>query len=495
MDERKEKDGVLPEAEETSSAAQALHDELEDLAKVFQEELDRAKAEAREVAENGTEEPEILIQGLEDLTEHPAHTESVTEEAVPEEELCECCGEKRRGTAQNPNSAFCEECDAGLRHYPFDWVHVLLAFAAICLVFFGGYVFAERTEGFAAVCKAEKLQRENKMYSALDAYADAASKLESRKINAENVYKREILLAASLGFINGIEEPAQNIQAFEMSFPHFREVKRALQSGAEFTETVSAAEELLVPYQTVSPDQIPYDDLLAKLEAMKTQIVPEAADGGQAVSQKGYQAKAEKYSVPGVLFYQYYLALLCEKSPEVQIGFLEEIQETAPQALWLYGQFLGELYAKTGRDAEPLCKRLEENNAEDGAPALIRVISMRIQKNYDAAIALCETQIDAGNENSSELYRQMGLCYLLMGDYKSAYTAVNNGFQSSSRPSIQTCNTLALCALAAEESEAFGEVKELLENSGITLSAEVTQYQNGTLTIEQIFTEGDCDVT
>ena len=461
MDERKEKDGVLPETEETSSATQALHDELEDLAKVFQEELDRAKAEAREVAENGTEEPEILIQGLEDLTEHPAHTESVTEEAVPEEELCECCGEKRRGTAQNPNSAFCEECDAGLRHYPFDWVHVLLAFAAICLVFFGGYVFAERTEGFAAVCKAEKLQRENKMYSALDAYADAASKLESRKINAENVYKREILLAASLGFINGIEEPAQNIQAFEMSFPHFREVKRALQSGAEFTETVSAAEELLVPYQTVSPDQIPYDDLLAKLEAMKTQTVPEVADGGQAVSQKGYQAKAEKYSVPGVLF----------------------------------GQFLGELYAKTGRDAEPLCKRLEENNAEDGAPALIRVISIRIQKNYDAAIALCETQIDAGNENSSELYRQMGLCYLLMDDYKSAYTEVNNGFQSSSRPSIQTCNTLALCALAAEESEAFGEVKELLENSGITLSAEVTQYQNGTLTIEQIFTEGDCDVT
>ena len=82
-----------------------------------------------------------------------------------------------------------------------------------------------------------------------------------------------------------------------------------------------------------------------------------------------------------------------------------------------------------------------------------------------------------------------------MDDYKSAYTEVNNGFQSSSRPSIQTCNTLALCALAAEESEAFGEVKELLENSGITLSAEVTQYQNGTLTIEQIFTEGDCDVT
>lgn len=494
MDKRKEKDGVLPETEETSSATQALHDELEDLAKVFQEELDRAKAEAREVAENGTEEPEILIQGLEDLTEHPAHTESVTEEAVPEEELCECCGEKRRGTAQNPNSAFCEECDAGLRHYPFDWVHVLLAFAAICLVFFGGYVFAERTEGFAAVCKAEKLQRENKMYSALDAYADAASKLESRKIKAENVYKREILLAASLGFINGIEEPAQNIQAFEMSFPHFREVKRALLSGAEFTVTVAAGEEIIGPYKTVTPENIPYDDLLAKLEALKAADVPES-ESTQSAYQKGYQPKAEKYSLPGVLFYQYYLAMMCQKDAEVQIGFIEEIQKTAPKELWLYGQFLGELYARTGRDVEPICEQLEEVNAEDGAPTLIRATALRVQKDYDGAIALCEEKIAEGSDIAGDLYRQMGLCYLLMGDYKSAYTAVNNGFQSSSRPSIQTCNTLALCALAAEESEAFGEVKELLENSGITLSAEVTQYQNGTLTIEQIFTEGDCDVT
>lgn len=495
MDERKEKDGILPEAEENASETQALHDELEDLAKVFQEELDRAKAEARAVAENGTEEPEILIQGLEDLSEHPAHTQSVTEESIPEEELCECCGEKRRGTAKNPNSAFCEECDVGLRHYPFDWVNVLLALAAICLVFFGGYVFAVHTEGFAAVCKADALQRENKMYSALDAYADAAAKLESQNINAENVYKREILLAASLGYVNGIDEPAQNIQSWEMSLPHFFKVRRALLSGAEFTETVSAAEELLIPYQTLSSDQIPYDDLLAKLEALKTQAVPESAENGQTASKKGYQAKAKQYSVPGVLFYQYYLALLCEKSPEVQIEFLEALRDTAPQEVWLYGQFLGELYAKTGRDVEPVCKLIEEKNAEDGAPALIRVISMRMQEQYDEAIALCETQIEAGNENSSELYRQMGLCYLAKGENESAYTAVNNGFQSSSRPSIQTCNTLALCALAAGQTDAFSEVKELLENSGFTLSNEVTQYQSGTLTVEQILKEGDCDVT
>lgn len=495
MDEHKEKDGALPEAEQSASESQALHDELEDLAKVFQEELDRAKTQAREVAENGVEEPEILIQGLEDIAERPAHRESVSEERVPKEELCECCGERRRGTVNNPNSLYCDECDAGLRHYPFDWLNVLIALAAVCLVFFGGYMFATHTEGFVAVCKAEEYRRENQKYSALDAYAEALTVLESNKINAENVYKREILVASSLGIVAGIEEPAQHIQAWEMSLPHFYKVKRALQSGAEFTETVTAAEEIIGPYKTTAPEKIPYDDLLAQLEALKTAAVPESTENTQSARKKGYQAKAEKYSLSGVLFYQYYLALMSERDLEVQLGFVEEIRETAPEEVWLYGQFLGDLYAKTGRDVEPVCKLLEEANAEDGSPLLIRATALRMQKDYDGAIALCEEQIAKGSDVSDDLYRQIGLCYLLKGEYEAAYTAVNNGFQSSNNPSVQMCNTLALTALAAGQAGAYGEVKSLLENSGFTLSAEVTQYQSGALTVEQILTEGDCDIS
>lgn len=494
MDERKEKAGGLPEQDTDTSESQGLHDELEDLAKVFQEELNRAKAEAREVAENGTREPEILIQSLEDLSETPTHRESVTEEKLLEEELCECCGEKRRGTANNPHSAYCEDCDEGLRHYPFDWANVLLALAAICLVFFGGYVFATHTEGFVAVCKADAYMREGKKYSALDAYAEAASVLEASDINAELVYKREIVLAASLGFVNGIDEPARNIQSWEMSLPHFYKVKRALQSGAEFTETVTAAEEILAPYKTMAPEKIPYDDLLAQLEALKTAAVP-TSENTQTASKKGYQAKVEKYSLPGVLFYQYYLALLSEKDPEVQIGFIEAIRDAAPEEVWLYGQFLGELYAKTGRDVEAICKTLEEANAEDSAASIIRVISTRMQKKYDDAIALCEEQLAQGPDTDDELYRQMGLCYLAKGEYEAAYTAVNDGFQNSASPSVQMCNTLALTALAAGQTEAYSEVKSLLEGSGYTVSSEVAQYQSGVLTVEQILTEGDCDVT
>ena len=35
------------------------------------------------------------------------------DEEPSEAELCECCGEKRRGTKADPDSPYCEECDLG----------------------------------------------------------------------------------------------------------------------------------------------------------------------------------------------------------------------------------------------------------------------------------------------------------------------------------------------------------------------------------------------
>ena len=103
---------VVPVAE--TADEQALHDEMEELAKVFQAELDRAKSEAKAVAENAPVDPEIELSDAAQIP--PAAEKTVAENApIPEEELCDCCGEKRRGTAKDPDSPFCTECDAGLR--------------------------------------------------------------------------------------------------------------------------------------------------------------------------------------------------------------------------------------------------------------------------------------------------------------------------------------------------------------------------------------------
>ena len=139
-------------SEADASQTQDLHDELEDLAKVFQEELDRTKEEARAAAENAPVDPEIELSETGGVPS-AAEKKPAADEPIPEEELCDCCGEKRRGTAKDPNSPYCSECDAGLRHYPFDFLNIFFAVVAICFVFYGGYVFADHTSTFVAVQK------------------------------------------------------------------------------------------------------------------------------------------------------------------------------------------------------------------------------------------------------------------------------------------------------------------------------------------------------
>lgn len=489
LDDRKEKRNGADPANE----GQALHDELEDLAKVFQEELDRAKAEAAEVAENGVEDPEILIQGLEDIPSS-ANTKSSTEEVIPGDELCECCEEHHRGTAKNPDSPYCEACDAALRHYPFEFLNVLLVLIVLAVVFYGGYVFAGHMPAFVAAAKADNAVREHQMYTALDAYSTAAAQMQSDKINGELVYKRQAMALYQIGYVSEMESAADHINAWEMQLPHFRTLKKALDDAEDLSVTLQAVSALVDPYSTMAASEIPYEEILGQLDALKTAEVTTDTQAESTGTSSGYRAQATQYNGAIISLYKYLIALMCEKDLETQIGFAEEIQQDYPQHVWLYGRLLSELYAKAGRDIEPICTALTEMNSEDDSVSQARAIALRRQGDYDASIALCEERIAAGSDMTYELYRQESLCYLLMGDYQQAYAAANSAFQSTS-PSIQLCNTLALAALAAGQDDAFAEVKDLLEFNDLSVSTEVTGYQNGTLTIENILLEGDYDIT
>lgn len=513
MDDQKEKRGgtpepdVEPKAEPSaepsaepqagSDGEQSLHDELEDLARVFQEELDRAKAQAREDANRTDDAPGILIQSLDDLpdVQREADAEAAPKDGT-EETLCECCGERPSGTQKDPDSPYCSVCDEGLRHYPFDFLNVLLALVLLVFVFYGGYQFADHTEVFVRTAQADSLAADNELYSALDAYTQAEEAMSSDRINGELVYKRAALTMYKLGYMSNVVELGDAVHSWELQLPHFRAMKTALDRAEQFLATGDAATEILSPYMSMSAQEIPYDDVLAQLEALKTAVPEEttAAEGEDTTDDGAYEPQYSGYNTAMVAFYQYYLALISDQSLETQLGFLEEIRSLEPEETWIYAALLGELYAKTGRDIEPICTKMLEVNAEDDTPALLRVIALRTAGDYDEAIAQSEAAIADNNVNASELYRQIGLCYLLQGDYETAYEKVSEGFQTTN-PSIQLINTMALAASAAGEEDAYTEVADLLTNNGYVVSEEVLEYRAGTRTIESIFTEGDLDVT
>lgn len=516
MDDQKEKRDGTPEPDakpnaEPSAEPQAgsdgeqlLHDELEDLARVFQEELDRAKAQAEEDANRTDDAPGILIQSLDDLPDVQPEADDSEEQSVKKEEtLCECCGERPSGTQKDPDSPYCAVCDEGLRHYPFDFLNVLLALVLLVFVFYGGYQFAEHTEVFVRTAEADRLAANNELYSAVSAYTDAESAMTADRINGELVYKRATLTMYKLGYMSNVAELGDTVRSWELQLPHFRSMKTALNRAEQFLVTGDAASEILSPYMSASAQDIPYDDVLAQLEALKTASPEETTAAADTTDEAGtteaadtdaYTPQYTGYNTAMVTFYQYYLALISNQSLEIQIGFVEEMQSLEPEETWLYATLLGELYAKTGRDIEPICTKMLEVNTEDDTPALLRVIALRTAGDYDEAISQSEAQIEAGNEYASELYRQIGLCYLLQGDYETAYEKVNEGFQTTN-PSIQLVNTLALCASAAGEEDAYTQAADLLTSSGYVVSEEVLEYRAGTCTLESIFTEGDLDVT
>ena len=89
-------------------AEEELHDELEKLAATFRNELNKAK-----------EQGAVKIGEVAVVDEH--------NNVIPKEELCECCGERRKDTTVSANYQYCSECRERMKRYPISLVSVFIA--------------------------------------------------------------------------------------------------------------------------------------------------------------------------------------------------------------------------------------------------------------------------------------------------------------------------------------------------------------------------------
>ena len=78
---------------------------MERLAATFKQEYEKAQAMTEEeLIKSG-----IIIQQYEDDAG-----------AIPEEELCKCCGEQRRDKRYGENYEYCKKCREAMMDYPFS---------------------------------------------------------------------------------------------------------------------------------------------------------------------------------------------------------------------------------------------------------------------------------------------------------------------------------------------------------------------------------------
>ncbi len=456
--------------------------EMEELAATFQRELDKTKAEAEEKGE--------LIQELEDIPETPVQND---DDELSEDELCECCGEKRRGTKADPDSPYCEECDLGLRHYPFSFLNIFFVVVVIALVFYSGYVFAGRMGVLSDVYKADKYVSQKKMDSAVTAYEDAVKTMEKADINGELVYKRQIAANYNIGYLQDIASMGANINSWELSLPHFRSAKKAMAESADFIATVQKAYTILTKYDVNDPADFPYDDAMAALVSLESEPYTEDTTADSS-STTASSVKATQYNKAMIYYYEYYITVICNKDYDEQLKYLEKIKDEYPQYVWLYGSALGDLYAKTGRDVTEICDKIRNNNSEDQSPYMIEVESLRIKGDYDAAIAKCEEYVLLDDCTVKyEIYRQEALCYILKGDYDKAFETAQKAY-SDNGYALEVIDTLALCSVLKNDDATYSSLESLLSGSGYSISDKVTGFKAGTVTLDDILLKGAYDV-
>ncbi len=500
----KELDGVSPESEETKNEPQTdpnetpedIKNEMEELAKTFREELEKAKAEAKAVAENPPEEPQILIQDLEDISKP---SENLREKNIPEEELCECCGEKRRGTKKNPDSPYCADCERGLRHYPFEFLNILIALIVLGFSFYACFVFADYSEIYVASEKADEYSEKSKLYTAYDAYLTAEDVMDDNSVNGEMVYKRSLLNVLKLGGVDEIADYSSQFKAWELNLPHLKAVGDAFRFAEEFNAAADEGYNILYNYFGEGEDfsQVDFDGLIAELDALESKAVEPAAvtdeESESVTTTAPYGITAAKYERSMLLYLKFYAATVCEKDYSVRIGFLEQIKNEYPDLVWLYNPMLGDLYAKSGADVTEYCDYIRGINSEDSSADVVQATALRIKGDLDGCIEICNEKISESDDYSYEFYRQIALCNLINGNYTAAYENAMSSYEQYGG-SVQICDTLALCAAAVGNEETYAEMESLFENSGYTLSDEVIQFKEGTLSLEKILTEGDYDV-
>ena len=504
MDEKKQDEMLsenenIQQTEELSEEELKLKEEMEALARTFQEELDKAKAEEEQIAIEKAEKAEeegMLIQEL----ESDFYDEDENPEDIPEEELCECCGERRRGTRENPDSPYCRSCEKALRHYPFEFFSVLMALIVIGFCFFACYHFSDRAKIYANSLQAIRFENKGKQTSAYGAYIETINLMTANKINGELVYKRAVCSMFNYGDIDKVTEYEGQFKKWEIKLPHLRKAYNVFKT---YEEMMATQDKIYSVITEVAGDDItdvkdlPYDAVIAELDKLDNTAIelPEIADAedGEEIVTSAYRDSVKTYNSSMLNFYRFYLAAACEKDYETQIQYLERIKEETPQYTWFYDSMLGDLYIKTGKDIDEYCDFLLKYNSENSAAYIVKATSLRVQGEYDEAIELAQKYIDKEDQYNYEFLRQQALCYLMKGEYKKAYDAANSSYQIYGG-TLQSVDTLALCSLASGNTSTFEELAQLVEENGMQFSDEVLGYQNGTLTLEEILTKGDFDV-
>ena len=490
----------VSELTETQSAEDDLDKELEEIRDYFQQELDKAGAEAQETSEE-----------IEDEAEDKVDEEN-------DDNLCLCCGEKEK----MEGSDYCEDCYEAMRHYPFKWVYFLAALLMVYVAVLAIGKIGEINAGWVYAYEGDVLAEAGWYSDASEKYQMAQNYLYRSKVEPKLVYLHSLETSFEQGGFNVISSFPTSVatlfEEWELNLPHMKNLKKDYMKAQEMLATIQTVNnEIFSEYSEMAVNDLPYDEIIKKISSLEGRVLhigtdedgneiedepTTESDGTMSSSNAVYFKRTTKYDTAMIQYFKYYFASTCNRPSEEKIGYLEAVKTNVPEMTWLYASELGMEYAETGEKEKALecADIIYEHSETDVVSYYIRaLVAKNIDKDYDAAIEYCEQ--GNGYSENYEFYRQIALNYLLKGDYEKAQENAQTAYETGE--DLMAINTLAFCAVANKDNDKFNEMKKLFDEYNEQLEEGSDKYdfmqsvldlKSGKMTVEQILEKGGYDL-
>lgn len=500
MSDKKKLDGNTPENEN-------YRDEMDELVRIFKEELSKAQEEAEENEDFDVDN--IEVEGYDPKTVSLDEKRKVI---VDFDNNCECCGERPRGTKKNPDSVFCEECEAILEKYPYDWKGLVSVVVILAVLILGVINFAIDTPAFSYMKNGDNNLKENKLYSAVSDYDMAEDCIEEElRENYKELQAKKVVAAYKAMNMDVVTDGMSYFNDSTLNLLAFRDVKNINHEMGIMQGTMTIIQKYIADF-----DADEYDKIIAALDSLSGKKIYEK--NGSFYDEAEYTPNGiEKTYIADegwLNIYKYAAAQSSEKSEAVMIEYLEKALGHTEYVDRVWTPILASAYIGTGQydKAEALVKNIKEMNAEGTDDNLIMSMIYRYRdKNYQRAVDTCVDGLNnlAALEDGYDLVAQIGytlsmqktLNLIMLGKYTDAYESAEEccTYQMDSLETVnsQSRDILAILALATKNTEAYEELEKEIKDSGeygIPFSQDVTDYKEGKITLEEIVMSGRYDL-
>ena len=480
--------------------------EMEELARIFKEELDKT------IEESESTETEYEVEGYE-----VTMGETKPVEELSEDELCECCGEKARGTEKNPDSPFCSDCEAILEKYPYDWKGATTAIVTLFVTLAAIICFIANVPIFSYTVEAEKAFNEGNLFTANQKFNKALEKIDKEDDGAYlNIYEKRILLNYNLLDMDSVlNDTEAYFSDFAKKLPMYKDIAEIEEELMKMQASVLVIQDTLSQYTDISDKN--YDEIIGALDALSGKKIYVKGSSYHLEGEEGFTptGKEDVYvcSDAWIDMYKYSAAQYLEKDGKIIAGYLSDAAEKSDYVAALVNPLLAATYVGIGEydKAEALLPGIKEANKENADYYMVESMLYRYRdKDYQKGIDTCVKGLNMLSKipDSSDMVAQVGyvlsmqktLNYIMLKDYKSAYASAEECYSYQSETysvSLQVRDMYAMLAIETGDYDTFETLEEEITTYGESsagFSQDVKDYKAGKVTLQELAMNGGYDL-